>query len=102
MSTFNTLNSREEHLMTTHDLKIQAEYFAEVINGNKTFEIRNNDRNFVEGDKVVLHEMAGNPGEGGYVATGRRCAAEIGYVCDYSQPEGQVVFSLLNVDVEVG
>ena len=45
--------------------------------------------------------MAGNPGEGGYVATGRRCSAEIGYVCDYSQHEGQVVFSLLNVDVEV-
>ena len=86
--------------MTTHELKIASIYFAEVINGNKTFEIRNNDRGFVEGDKVVLHEMAGAPGEGGYIYTGRRCAAEVGYVCSYGQPEGQVVFSLLNVDVE--
>lgn len=82
--------------MQIHDLKIAPEYFAEVINGNKTYEIRNNDRNFVEGDAVLLREYA----NGGY--TGRQCKAEIGYVCAYGQPEGQVVFSLLNVEVEVG
>lgn len=82
--------------MKTHDLKIAEAYFAEVINGNKTYEIRNNDRNFVEGEAVVLREYA----NGDY--TGRSCKAEIGYVCDYGQPEGQVVFSLLNVEVGVG
>ena len=86
--------------MKNHDLKILDVYFAEVINGKKTFEIRKNDREFQDGDTVMLHEMGGVIGTDTYVATGRRCSAEVGYVCDYAQPEGQVVFSLLSVKVE--
>lgn len=35
-----------------HVLKIQDEYFKEVITGRKTFEIRLNDRNYTVGDLI--------------------------------------------------
>lgn len=43
----------------THHLKTKPEYFQAVINGKKPFEIRNNDRNFQTGDKVILEEYLG-------------------------------------------
>jgi uncharacterized protein YqfB (UPF0267 family) len=82
--------------MKTHELKILDCFYAEVICGNKTYEIRGNDRNFQQGDAVVLREINDDRDY-----TGRSCKAEIGYVCDYGQPIGQVVFSLLNVEVLV-
>ena len=39
-----------------HDLKILPEYFVEVLRGNKTFEVRKNDRSYNVGDEIVLHE----------------------------------------------
>ena len=44
--------------MTTHTLKIQKQYADAVLNGTKTFEIRNNDRNFKVGDKIVFEVLA--------------------------------------------
>lgn len=40
----------------THDLKIWPEYFIAILVGAKTFEIRNNDRNFKVKDILHLHE----------------------------------------------
>lgn len=40
-----------------HDLKILPEYFVEVVRGNKTFEVRKDDRPFNVGDKLILHEV---------------------------------------------
>ena len=40
----------------THELKIRPKYFKAVVLGDKTFEIRKNDRNFRVGDIIVLHE----------------------------------------------
>jgi len=42
--------------MRSHILKIWPEHFQPVINGLKTFEIRKNDRNYKEGDIIVLKE----------------------------------------------
>ena len=38
--------------MTTHILKIKNEYWAEVYEGAKTFELRKNDRDFKVGDII--------------------------------------------------
>lgn len=39
------------------DLKIKNEYFEPVKRGLKRAEVRFNDRNYAEGDILVLHEI---------------------------------------------
>lgn len=39
-----------------HELKCTAPYFWDVVNRNKTFELRKNDRNFKVGDFLRLRE----------------------------------------------
>ncbi|MEI6729822.1 MAG: DUF3850 domain-containing protein [Pseudomonadota bacterium] len=74
--------------MKTHNLKIDEKYFLAIVNGKKKFEIRKNDRDFSEGDRVNLNWY------------GNIIKAEIGFVTDYSQRKGYVVFSLLNIECE--
>lgn len=75
--------------MKTHELKILPEYFEAVADGSKTFELRNNDRDFKAGDVLILKEHdtqiinVGQNGEelsrkGGY--TGREIKKKITYV----------------------
>lgn len=40
--------------MTEHVLKTVEPYFSAVLSGEKTFEIRRNDRGFQKGDTLVL------------------------------------------------
>jgi len=42
--------------MITHNLKTWPSYFNEVLSGEKTFEIRRNDRQFQVGDLLILEE----------------------------------------------
>lgn len=43
-------------LMTQiHQLKTWPEYFSAVLSGEKTFEVRKNDRDFEKGDILELH-----------------------------------------------
>lgn len=44
-----------------HELKIWPEYYARVLDGTKTFEIRDNDRSFQKGDTVILKEFDPSP-----------------------------------------
>lgn len=62
--------------MKKHDLKILTEFFDDVSLGNKTFEIRKNDRDFKKGDVLMLHEY--NPKTGRY--TGSRCDKYVRYI----------------------
>lgn len=38
--------------MKLHELKIKERYYFDILNGKKTFELRNDDRDFHEGDLV--------------------------------------------------
>jgi ASC-1-like (ASCH) protein len=42
-------------MKTTHHLKCWPSYFEAVMMGDKTFEIRKNDRDFKVGDTIILH-----------------------------------------------
>jgi uncharacterized protein YqfB (UPF0267 family) len=79
-----------------HDLKIQPCYFEAVLNGDKTFEIRNNaDRGFQKGDTVTLKEIGS---EGKF--TGREIDVTITYVCSYEQQKDYVVFSFIVTSIK--
>lgn len=77
----------------THDLKTWPEYFAEIANGNKTFELRKNDRDFESGDLLVLQEW--NPETREY--TGREITKKVGYLLqgEFGLPDDICVMSLL-------
>ena len=47
--------SQAQAKLRVHDLKIDANHFADVISGRKTFELRSNDRGFQVGDMLRLH-----------------------------------------------
>lgn len=86
--------------MRHHDLKIWPIYFERVRNGTKTFEVRNNDRDFQAGDTVTLKEFDNSLPEH-QALTGRCLDFSIGYVLRIDEiaphPIGcdRVVFSLL-------
>lgn len=73
-----------------HNLKIFPNYFEDVISGRKTFEVRYaGDRDFFEGDKILLKEFDGNNQD----YTGRQLLIEITYISKYMQKPDYVVFS---------
>ncbi len=59
-----------------HALKTLPEYFEAVRKGDKTFELRKNDRNFKVGDYLALNEWDGKK------YTGRALLAKITYMLD--------------------
>lgn len=73
-----------------HELKTQPEYFQSTWVGDKTFEIRFNDRNYKERDEIVLQEWI--PPDMGF--TGREIEGFIRYMTSFEQKEGWVVFSI--------
>jgi len=71
-----------------HELKIAPPYFQAVVEGRKNFEIRYNDRGFLVGDTVILKEYDGH-------YPGGSIQFKIGYITDFEQKHGWVVFSLV-------
>lgn len=78
---------------TQHELKIMPEYFRAIVEGEKTFEVRFNDRNFAKGDLLILREHDGN----GY--TGRTRTVEVTYLLDDPNycKKGYVIMAIKNV-----
>lgn len=74
--------------MTTHELKILPEYYRAIIEGQKTFEIRNNDRNFQVGDYLILKEFNDEK------YTRQWVAVKVTYITNYEQKEGYVVIGI--------
>lgn len=61
-----------------HELKLWAEFFDDLVNGKKRFEIRKNDREFQVGDTLLLREYKFFTGE----YTGRWLRFSITYILD--------------------
>ena len=57
-----------------HELKILTRFFTDVIKGEKTFEIRKNDRPFRKGDLLALNEYDGTH------YTGNSCVVYVDYI----------------------
>ncbi len=74
----------------THSVKILPEYFEAVLSGDKTFEIRYNDRDYVVGDVLCLQEFANDK------YTGRETVREICYMLNDPKycKEGYVVLGI--------
>lgn len=64
--------------MKIHNLKIQKEFFEDVKSGEKSFELRKDDRNYRLGDVINLTEVDATSAE----ETGRTALVEIIYKLD--------------------
>lgn len=71
-----------------HELKILPDYFDDVKNGIKTFEIRKNDRGYQVGDSLILQEFQNDS------YTGKELQAIVRYMTDYEQKENYVVMAI--------
>jgi len=75
-----------------HELKIPPQYFEEVWNETKTFELREDDRNYKVGDTLRLLEFD----YGTY--TGRECNRTISYILrnveQYGLKKGFVILAM--------
>ena len=71
-----TLRERTLDTSITHNLKILPDYFDEIIQSRKKFEIRKRDRPFIQGDYLYLSEY--NPKRRVY--TGRSVTCKVTYI----------------------
>lgn len=71
-----------------HHLKIAPVFYRDVISGKKKFEIRVNDRNFLEGDHLILREFE----DGEY--TGNEVEVLVTYIPDFPLPDDYVVMGI--------
>ncbi len=67
-----------------HKLKILPQYFKAVQSGEKTFELRKNDRGYEVGDTILLKEIQKSPlGKTPYATyTGQEITKEISYILE--------------------
>jgi ParB family transcriptional regulator, chromosome partitioning protein len=63
-----------------HELKISYDYYDDVVDGLKTFEIRLNDRDFKVGDLIFLNELADDTTAEKPKFSGRQALVEIKYI----------------------
>ena len=66
-----------DKIKKVHHLKTWPPYFQEIVEGNKTFDIRKNDRDFKTGDLIIFEEYAM-----GDLYTGRTIIRRIGYMLE--------------------
>lgn len=80
--------------MKVHALKCESRYFLAVQSGEKTFEIRKNDRGFEVGDHLVLTETIPSDIDPGWRYSGRSLMKTVLYITDFAQQDGYVVIAL--------
>ena len=73
--------------------KILPKYFEEVVNGNKTFELRKDEDNILPGDILVLREWSSDKGY-----SGRKVIMHVSYVLrncpEYGLAEGYCIIGI--------
>lgn len=74
-------------MINDHDLKILPEHYENILSGDKTFEIRKNDRGYKVGDYLMLCEWD----ELNNKRLSRWSYVRIKYMTDYQQKDGSVV-----------
>lgn len=77
-----------------HELKTWRRVFDAILDGRKTFEFRENDRNFKAGDALLLREWD----EQGNHYTGRDHLVSVTYLTygqEFGIPEGFVIMSII-------
>ena len=85
--------------MKTHELKTWPVFYKDIINGTKTFEVRNNDRNFQVGDTLLLREY--DPDAEDY--TGAKTERKVSYILGnnpFFQLNGMVILGIQPVKAE--
>jgi len=97
----------EEHIKTlskgapkrepmTHDVKLSANWWTDIVSGLKKFELRKNDRDYRVNDKILMNEYKdGEP-------TGRSILADITYMLeDYTGlTEGYAILGIELIEVK--
>jgi hypothetical protein len=81
----------------THHLKTWPQYFEEVYNGKKNFELRKNDRGFQIGDVLVLKEWSSETQD----YTGRKISKKVEYALEGGSlglEKGYVIMALSDMD----
>ncbi len=77
----------------THELKILKPYFDAVVSGDKTFEIRKDDRPYKIGDTLILREIGAEN-----TFTGRFIRKKVGCILrdcpEYGLADGFCILSL--------
>jgi len=82
---------RREGQVTMHSLKIWPEYFAPVLSGHKTVELRQHDRDYQTGDLLDLNEVDKDTG----LKTGRSVQRYVTHVhTGLGVAEGYVALSM--------
>jgi len=86
-------NIRVGESVQTHELKAWPQYFDALLTGEKTFEVRKNDRNFQVGDTLRIRDW--NPNNGAY--SGRELEFQVSYLLHWGAfgiEAGNVVLGL--------
>ena len=76
-----------------HELKCYSEYFWRIQNGQKTFEIRKNDRDYQVGDVLVLTETGREKADVLYPSY-NQLRVKVVYLTNYAQVDGYVVLGI--------
>jgi hypothetical protein len=78
---------KPEEEVITHELKIYPRFFEAVMSGDKTFELRRNDRDYKVGDILLLEEFEDEIC-GSY--TGRNLSVTISYILKEEEGKGWI------------
>lgn len=84
-----------------HELKCWPVYFARLVDGTKTFEVRKDDRGYQAGDELLIREWDPPSATSNGRYTGRELSFRVGFVFhggfDCGDLRGHAVLSLLPI-----